>query len=390
MLIKVIQTLGVDVVVSVMRFLLPGKNIAIISGRNARTFSDNPKCLFNYFLAQGVEKLGFDFYFFTKNKQLYNKLSKEYEGHVLYAYHLRTFFLFCRARYFLFSHGTADFFPYKAKPFKGRRVINLFHAIPLKKVGITNYNAGKEADREMKRYTDFLVSSEEEKNNLAVEGGIPASIMRVTGIPRNDLLFNGIQSDLFNKFTRELEGRKAILYAPTFRDDGSPVSLFPFPDRDLEALDKFLDEIGARIFIRCHIDEFEHAKRNGFDFRNILFSGQDQYPDVQEILGAVDIVITDYSSICLDFLILDRPMIFLPYDYEEYNRVRGFLFEYYNATVGPKPSTQTEFITAIQHSVEDPGKDSAQRKLQLQRFHAFRDGRSCERVTQLVNSSFQE
>lgn len=49
--------------------------------------------------------------------------------------------------------------------------------------------------------------------------------------------------------------------------------------------------------------------------------------DFYNILNAVDILITDYSSIYFDFLLLDRPIIFTPIDYEEYKHNRGFLLE---------------------------------------------------------------
>ena len=66
-----------------------------------------------------------------------------------------------------------------------------------------------------------------------------------------------------------------------------------------------------------------------------------------DIADIFDILITDYSSIYIDYLLLDRPLIFLPYDKEQYLKGRGMNFEYDKVTPGAKPDSQQKFIDAI-------------------------------------------
>lgn len=61
-------------------------------------------------------------------------------------------------------------------------------------------------------------------------------------------------------------------------------------------------------------------------------------------MGLFDFLITDYSSIYIDYLLLDRPIGFIPYDYDEYNNDRGFLFEYSGVTPGMRISTYKDLI----------------------------------------------
>ena len=69
--------------------------------------------------------------------------------------------------------------------------------------------------------------------------------------------------------------------------------------------------------------------------------------DIAEELPRFDLLITDYSSIYIDYLLLDRPVIFLPYDEKEYLARRGMNFEYRDVTPGPKPDTMESFMEAI-------------------------------------------
>lgn len=67
-----------------------------------------------------------------------------------------------------------------------------------------------------------------------------------------------------------------------------------------------------------------------------------------EILNLFDLLITDYSSIYIDFLLTRKPIVFLPYDREEYLNERGMNFPYDQVTPGPKPKSLQEFLNSIE------------------------------------------
>lgn len=70
--------------------------------------------------------------------------------------------------------------------------------------------------------------------------------------------------------------------------------------------------------------------------------------DIYPALSLFDILITNYSSIYFDYLLLDRPIIFFPYDFEQYiSEEKKLLFDYHDMAPGPICATQAEVETAI-------------------------------------------
>jgi CDP-glycerol glycerophosphotransferase len=119
------------------------------------------------------------------------------------------------------------------------------------------------------------------------------------------------------------------------------------------------------------------------NIKNIhLFSGKD-WPEIMDYLNCFDALITDYSSIYFDYLLLDRPIIFLPYDYEQYSRDTGFTVPYDDFTPGHKPSTMKEFMSAIQESFDtDRYKTERQRVSRIcNRFQK----NNCEELVRLLH-----
>ena len=129
---------------------------------------------------------------------------------------------------------------------------------------------------------------------------------------------------------------------------------------------------------RNHINTTDLSELKGFN--RIIYASSEQFPDTQVLLYYTNILITDYSGIYFDFLLLKRPIIFYDYDFEEYNRVRGFLFDYYEHTPGPKVKTQEELLKAIERYLENPSLDKEKRELLKNKFHKYTDGKASERV----------
>ena len=75
--------------------------------------------------------------------------------------------------------------------------------------------------------------------------------------------------------------------------------------------------------------------------------GEEQAEDVTGMLDIFDCLITDYSSIYIDYLLTGNPVIFLPYDREEYLAGRGMNFDYDEVTPGPKPQTMDNFLRCL-------------------------------------------
>lgn len=234
---------------------------------------------------------------------------------------------------------------------KKRLIINLWHGVPLKKIALLDPNLKKTARIYFKKifsenYTCILTTSHELIPLMARSFAVSEDKIKVWGQPRNDGLFqkNDCREILGQLFPDLPEYTKTVLYAPTFRDYGQ-VQLFPFKDFDQKQLEAFLEEKNMLLFIRTHVAEQGSAAP--YLGKRIRFLGNEQAEDVTGILNIFDCLITDYSSIYIDYLLTDKPMIFLPYDRQQYLDGRGMNFDYDDVTPGPKPETFNDFLDAL-------------------------------------------
>lgn len=234
---------------------------------------------------------------------------------------------------------------------KKRLIINLWHGVPLKKIALLDPNLKKAARIYFKKifsenYTCILTTSHELIPLMARSFAVSEDKIKVWGQPRNDGMFqkNDCRKILGQLFPDLPEYTKTVLYAPTFRDYGQ-VQLFPFKDFDQEQLEAFLEEKNMLLFIRTHVAEQGSAAP--YLGKRIRFLGNEQAEDVTGILNIFDCLITDYSSIYIDYLLTDKPMIFLPYDRQQYLDGRGMNFDYDDVTPGPKPETFNDFLDAL-------------------------------------------
>lgn len=234
---------------------------------------------------------------------------------------------------------------------KKRLIINLWHGVPLKKIALLDPNLKKAARIYFKKifsenYTCILTTSHELIPLMSRSFAVSEDKIKVWGQPRNDGLFqkNDCHEILGQLFPDLPEYTKTVLYAPTFRDYGQ-VQLFPFKDFDQKQLEAFLEEKNMLLFIRTHVAEQGSAAP--YLGKRIRFLGNEQAEDVTGILNIFDCLITDYSSIYIDYLLTDKPMIFLPYDRQQYLDGRGMNFDYDDVTPGPKPETFNDFLDAL-------------------------------------------
>ena len=146
------------------------------------------------------------------------------------------------------------------------------------------------------------------------------------GHARNDLLFDeSKQESLHEKVCKILEmpaESKLFLYAPTFRDDGD----MSFLSMDYHEIQKTLEEkFGGQwvVLIRLHFKNRAHSKKIQYDEKVVNASG---YPDMQELMAAVNIGCTDYSSWAYDYVLTRRPLILYAPDVQKYSGSRGFYY----------------------------------------------------------------
>jgi CDP-glycerol glycerophosphotransferase len=247
---------------------------------------------------------------------------------------------------------------------KKYRIINLWHGVPLKKIGMEQENLSWMTRKYYKylfadNYEAVLTTSTEMIPVMSRSFLVEKERIKIWGQPRNDMLFcRQDAGDIIKKIygDENVPGfEKVVLYAPTFRDH-EPTKLFPFPEFEMVGgaagrLIEWLEEKQIFLCIRMHLYEqtgYEWLRKMDVPGSRIRFLNEDRQGDIMEILNIFDLLITDYSSIYIDYLLTKRPIVFLPYDREEYLKERGMNFDYDEVTPGPKPKTLQEFLNSIE------------------------------------------
>ncbi len=290
----------------------------------------------------------------------------------------------------------------------GATIVNLWHGIPLKKIErdidlphhplvrakrsalpmrILNRLLRPELSE---RYDFVLATSKVTAARLGRAFGVAAEQLITAGYPRTDLLFAELESlhhllpeerDLIGEFrAHATEGRRILLYMPTFRDwNNIENRSLPVP---WEALDAILEKNDGVLYCKFHpIDQAQLPSLDGLTHIRVLPADLDVYP----ALKFTDALITDYSSILFDYLLLDRPILFYPYDLEEYQRLsRGLYDPYDDVTPGPKARTAEELQSVVASLLEHyPLMNDCWREHRVRvrrQIHEFADARSSERL----------
>ena len=206
-----------------------------------------------------------------------------------------------------------------------------------------------------------------------------------SGYPRNDVLSSAGAEDLRARVRAELgieEGRTAVLYTPTWRDDvvfGEGGKEFAL-GLDVEA---FTDALGDDhvLLLRLHYMLTGRLAAVGHPaVRDVSF-----HPDVAELYLAADAMVTDYSSTMFDFAVTGKPMVFFTYDLADYQgRQRGFYFELEPEAPGPLVATNEELVSAIRELDADRGRHAERYARFREKFCHLDDGRAAERVIERV------
>lgn len=210
----------------------------------------------------------------------------------------------------------------------------------------------------------------------------------VTGDPRDDVLAQGDASDrresarahLARRLGAELSER-VLLYAPTWRD-GEPDPAVP-TEESWARIARYLDESDSTLLIRSHplgVGDYAAGARASDRIRLL---GSDLVGDVTPILPAVDVLVTDYSSIAFDFSLVGGIIVFLAPDVAEYASSRGLYEPYAEFSGGSEVTTWDAALELLAAADNDPAVAARLRSHTdwlAKRSFAFRDGRNTRRV----------
>ncbi len=248
---------------------------------------------------------------------------------------------------------------YTCQPRHGTKVVQLWHACgAFKKWGYSSSDKpwGVDADTLEKHpihntYTDVFCSSSEIVKWYAQAFNCSSDVIKPLGTPRTDVYFNKDFVKSSRSIVEEqcpgLNGRKILLYAPTFR---------------LHNVDTAHNSINMHIsqMYNCLRDEYALVlKLHPFVAQNFVLDDKtinechsfvyniSNSVDIDRALCSADMLITDYSSVVFEYSLLNRPMIFYAYDKDEYIRDRDFYYPYDDFVPGKIASNTDELIQHI-------------------------------------------
>lgn len=258
-----------------------------------------------------------------------------------------------------------------------QKTVQMWHGIPLKRLNpITTVTY------------DYLVSTSDFVNETTLSKVINAREYKDFGYPRNDLLLKE-EHDAYDllfcdkaiyQFARSCHGNehKIFLYLPTHRESNNAAKI----SLDFEMLNEHLKSLTATLIVKLH--HFAQTQPQKSDYSNILF--HTAHGDVYPLLQYTDILITDYSSVYFDFLLLNRPIIFFDYDREEYEaNMQGFLYAYEEFTPGVHVVNQEDLQRAIQQILTSHADEFRERRERLVHILYTHSGaQSAKTVTQRI------
>ncbi|MBN1060031.1 CDP-glycerol glycerophosphotransferase family protein [Clostridium botulinum] len=348
----------VYIIISYISMLsIRSKNIYIFGAWFGEKFSDNSKYLYLQALKNNNKKA----IWITKNSEVYTYLKKK--NSEVYMYNsLKGIFYQLRAKYYFTCTSAEDV----NSCLLGRAVhINLWHGIPLKKImwddKISNSYYEKNKIKKVisdiynfvlliPRHNQYVLSSSSTITQIYTSAfKIKKERILELGQPRNDVYFDNSIED--KKFPNLYKEKTVILYMPTHRNEGK--IKFNISDLlNLNKLDKFCEKNNIIFLIKKH---FYHANEveDLTKFKNIIDITNTDF-DSQLLLKYANLLITDYSSCYIDYLLLNRPMIFYCFDYKQYTtNDRDLYFNYADVTPGIRVNDFEELFISISRIIVD-------------------------------------
>ena len=232
-----------------------------------------------------------------------------------------------RSKVIILGYGLSGISSYGRYVTGRHQVIQLWHGIPLKRIG--KLFPGEEFwDAETRKYAATVCSADRDRELMAAAFA-PVPRVWLTGLPRNDLIVKRESvlppdyRDQLAALRKLIAGKKFILYAPTWRNDDS--GIYPFSKAEWATLERYLREHGATMGIRAHANRRRIDDLQAGAHESTIFY-VNSYSDVNLVLRLTDILVTDYSSIYIDFLLTGRPIANFTYDLDDYVGERGFLY----------------------------------------------------------------
>jgi CDP-glycerol glycerophosphotransferase (TagB/SpsB family) len=272
-----------------------------------------------------------------------------------------------------------DFYPliYPLRLRHGTRLVQVWHAAgAFKRVGHSRAGlpGGPVPGSDIHRnYTDAYVSSETVRADYAEAFGIDHGRVHALGVPRTDTFFDPETVATVRSVTRARYGveahEKLVVFAPTFRGNGQ-LTAYADDTADWSAIAEALGH-GWRLAIRLH----PFTARSATSMPEGVIDASSDV-EMNDLLAAADVLVTDYSSALFEYALLRRPVVLFTPDLDDYATTRAFYRPFDDYAIGPVVKDAADLASAIRSaSVDDERFDTF-----INEFCSALDGRSSARI----------
>ena len=352
---KILKYLYTGVFYNLSKLVPRSKKIVVFGAESGLHFAGNPKYLFLEMQNRGVVRC----IWITKTADTLLKMrEKGYECY--FANSFKGIYFQLRAKTVILSHSIV--MDLNRVCVGGAVSVNTWHGVGLKKVWFQNkssfaYKALNEPNPLKRMIKMMMANANFTKENYvistsdAVSAYYPSTFnldrkyILQLGQARNDVFFDSkLEEGNIPKFLKE---EKIITYMPTHRNYGKGKKEINIDEcLDYEKLNQFCKDNNCYFVIKKHIHLKSTPLRTNYE-RVIDISNSGVDPQV--LLKYTDVLITDYSSCYTDYLLLDRPVVFYVFDYDDYvSNMRDLYFEFDEVTPGPKVREFDDLIETLQ------------------------------------------
>lgn len=274
---------------------------------------------------------------------------------------------------------------------------NLWHGIPLKRIGYASIdqqqNLSKLSEQNNLLRSVICASKVDQLAMASAYWPLTINDIWLTGLPRHDLILKDEillaidMKEQLQQLRSILDGRKLILFAPTFKNNQEH-GYYKFTEKELAQLANVLRKNNCVLGVREHMADKSHQYSSQLFGDSFIAVPENVFPNVEILMRDAVALITDYSSVFIDFLITGRPVISFAYDYEHYtNEERGLFYDLDWSFPGKIAKDFSSLIEVLHQALSSTSEQEKERYMQRRKL--FIDHIDCNnslRVVKCINN----
>ena len=320
------------------------KKLILFSSWFGKKYLDSSRYMYEYLLENNHN---YHAVWYTKDKALYRDLKKNGKP-VVYGKSIRGLWLQLRA---VMLVSSVEFYDFNIYFISSCILFDLDHGFPIKQSGfeIPTYKKRSQNFDKLLRWNVKLYKSASSmfvKNILSNATAIPGEKFVFCNKPRIDSFYDERLRIGKNDVVNKIKGNyKSIVYMPTHRMAGkNPIDVTKI--FDLDKIQSFCEKNNSVFIIKKH---YYHSKeKTNLENYSRIFDITNEMLEIQTLLYQADVLVSDYSAAYIDYLVLDRPIIFYAYDYSDFiKNERDLYVKFEDNKAGYKAYDKYEFMDAL-------------------------------------------